>query len=201
MKNSMRAICGVLFAALLATSGTAGASSLSDSTKETVRTVKNAFITVKARTAAPFSHIMFCKATPVECLAQGDADPVQLDRNKLAELRQVNRNINRQIIARSEVASYAGEDNWTLSPTAGDCEDFAITKRHTLVKMGWPSSSLRLAIVRTAWGEGHLVLVVRTSKGDYVLDNLTNAVRLWNATGLKWDMIQSSENPRNWHRI
>ena len=94
-----------------------------------------------------------------------------------------------------------GADQWQVAPAAGDCEDYALTKRHMLIRSGWPASSLRLAVARTPWGEGHMVLVVRTSKGDLVLDNLTGSVRQWSKTGLRWEMIQSSRNPRNWFRV
>ena len=52
--------------------------------------------------------------------------------------------------------------------------------------------------VLTATGEGHLVLVVSTSAGDVVLDNLVSQIRPWDATTLKWVMIQSAGNPNTW---
>jgi predicted transglutaminase-like cysteine proteinase len=109
----------------------------------------------------------------------------------------VNREINHDIIPVND----SGNDTWSLAPREGDCEDYAITKRHALIARGWPASVLRLAVARTAWGEGHLVLVVRTDKGDLVLDNLTGAVRSWRKTGLHWEMIQASNDPRIWHKL
>ena len=40
-----------------------------------------------------------------------------------------------------------------------------------------------MTIVRDLDGEGHAVLTVKTDRGDFVLDNLTDEIRPWNATG------------------
>ncbi len=45
--------------------------------------------------------------------------------------------------------------------------------------LGWPPSVFRLAVGKTSWGETHLVLVVRTDKGDLVLDSLDGRIRSW----------------------
>ncbi len=46
-----------------------------------------------------------------------------------------------------------------------------------------------------------MVLVVKTGKGDLVLDNRFAAIREWNKTGLRWVMIQSSANPARWMQV
>lgn len=122
---------------------------------------------------------------------------VHLTSAKRGELAEVSQMINRQIIPQND----GDDDEWSLAPDAGDCEDYAITKRHELIKRGWPAAALRLATGRTSWGEGHLVLVVRTDAGDLVLNNLTGTVVDWRSAGLRWEMIQSSENPRQWYNI
>ena len=55
--------------------------------------------------------------------------------------------------------------------TKGDCEDYALLKRHTLIRKGWPVGSLLLTVVRDEKGEGHAVLTARTKQGDFILDN------------------------------
>jgi predicted transglutaminase-like cysteine proteinase len=155
------------------------------------------FLKEGRRSIAPFAHVMFCTRTPAECAESGGPDIVELTPARKRELIAVNQRINRQITPVND----SGLDSWSLAPQAGDCEDYAITKRHALIQQGWPASALRLALAYTSWGEGHLVLVVRTSKGDLVLDNLTGAVRNWKKTGLRWQMIQASGNPRIWYRL
>jgi predicted transglutaminase-like cysteine proteinase len=67
--------------------------------------------------------------------------------------------------------------------------------------MGWPKSALRLAVVLTEGGQGHLVLVARMSDGDVVLDNLSSSVRPWSTVGYQWISMQSGSNPRFWVAI
>lgn len=154
-------------------------------------------IAIQQRTAAPLAHIVFCKASPSECTATANPVMVKLDAEAMRELRNVNQSVNRRI----RPVNDAGFDRWSVNPDSGDCDDYAVTKRHDLVKNGWPASALRLAVAFTARGEGHMVLVVKTTEGDLVLDNLTGAVKNWTEAGLKWEMIQSETNPRIWHRI
>lgn len=149
------------------------------------------------RVTAPFAHVVFCVHQPADCSASNGPDAIDLTSDKRRELVSVNSEINHDILPVND----SGNDTWSLAPREGDCEDFAITKRHALIAHGWPASALRLAVAHTAWGEGHLVLVVRTNKGDLVLDNLTGAVRNWRKTGLQWDMIQASNDPRIWHKL
>jgi predicted transglutaminase-like cysteine proteinase len=69
-----------------------------------------------------------------------------------------------------------------VAPDRGDCNDYAVTKRHELLKSGLPSSALRLSVTKTATGIGHLVLVVVTTKGDLVMDSLADAIQSWQNT-------------------
>lgn len=156
------------------------------------------FVAASAPALAPMAHVLLCLERPAECQATGPANAVvALTRDVRAELIQVNRAVNRQIRPRHDKAGPMG-DVWSVSPAKGDCEDYALTKRHMLIARGWPSSALRIAVARTARGEGHAVLVVRTSEGDLVLDNRTTALRSWDKTGLRWIKIQSAGNPKQW---
>jgi predicted transglutaminase-like cysteine proteinase len=55
-----------------------------------------------------------------------------------------------------------------------------------------------MTVVIDERGEGHAVLTVRTSRGDYVLDNKAADVRLWTRTPYRHVMRQSSMDPRAW---
>ena len=50
-------------------------------------------------------------------------------------------------------------------------------------------------------GEGHAVLTVRTDKGDFILDNLTDAVRQWDETGYRFLKRQASDHTGHWVTI
>jgi predicted transglutaminase-like cysteine proteinase len=60
---------------------------------------------------------------------------------------------------------------------------------------------LRLSVVTTPSGIGHLVLVIATTKGDLVLDNLTEAIRPWQNTDYHWLKIQSPTDARFWYEV
>lgn len=150
------------------------------------------------RSIAPFAHVLFCVKNADQCLDTGGAEIAVLDRRSRAELKRVNAAVNRAIRPTSDADD---RDVWSVDVTKGDCEDYALTKRKRLIDMGWSSKALRIAIARTAWGEGHAVLVVKTDMGDLVLDNRTNAIKPWRAAGLTWLKIQSGENPRIWFDV
>lgn len=149
------------------------------------------------RALAPLAFVRFCMRRPSECAAHGRGDTAKLDGASLRELVEVNRDINRSIRPARKPA-YAGVGNWEIAPSAGDCNDYAVTKRHELIKRGWPSSALLLTEVETSWGEAHLVLTVTTNDGDYVLDNLSQAVKPWSATRYRWVRRQSGADPSTW---
>ena len=67
--------------------------------------------------------------------------------------------------------------------------------------MGISLANLLITVVRKPDGEGHAVLTVRTNKGDYVLDNLTDKVRAWDQTGYRFLKRQASENTGRWVSI
>ena len=67
------------------------------------------------------------------------------------------------------------DDHWasplhTLLRKAGDCEDHAILKRALLISAGFDEEDLRLLILRTPDGGGHVVLEVAGSQTP-ILDN------------------------------
>ncbi len=155
-------------------------------------------IVVKAPTLAPYAFVRFCIDNASDCAASDGPATATVDTVALKQLRQVNREINGEIRPQYDTD---GDDVWQADVSAGDCEDFALTKRRRLLELGWPANALRMAIAYTPNNNGHAVLVVSTSRGDLVLDNRTNAVRNWHDTDLRWVMIQSAANPLSWNQI
>lgn len=142
--------------------------------------------------AAPVAFELFCLKNPEECRKAGRA--VVAHTPKIAALlARVNSSVNRSIIPRRD-----REDRWSLNPSAGDCDDYVMTKRHRLIRAGVPASALRIAVVRTRSGEGHAVLVVKTTAGDLVLDNLRETIVNRAKTGYRL-VSMSSANPTVWN--
>lgn len=189
----LRLVITLITSGMLCSAGIANASGLASVSRESA---VPSFMPEQVRVAAPFAHVLFCAQQASECKASAPVT-VELTGYRLRELKEVNRLVNRTIRPRED----AGIDTWSLSPRSGDCEDFAITKRHELIARGWAASSLRFATAYTPWGEGHLVLVVKTSQGDMVLDNLTSSVKEWKTVNLQWVSVQSSEDPRKWFKV
>lgn len=147
-------------------------------------------------TRAPFAFIRYCVASPEACRVGGSGN-LEWTSEMQALVARINTSVNRTI---RPVNDRAG-DVWQANVAAGDCEEFALTKRERLLKMGLPASALRMAVATTASGEGHAVLVVSTPSGDFVLDNRLDRILLWHQTDLTFLKIASSADPRLWHRL
>ena len=152
-------------------------------------------IVLERTTLAPFSYVMFCQTHPGDC--RGGVETT-VPWNIVVRMRvaSINRRVNRMIRPRIEAV-----DVWSAGTSAGDCEDFALTKRRALIRAGFPPSSLQMAVARTRHGNGHAVLMLRTSDGDLVLDNRNDQLREWYQTDLAWLKIASAENPRIWYAM
>jgi predicted transglutaminase-like cysteine proteinase len=161
---------------------------------------------IGARVAAPFGSIVFCRHNAAQCKSRRgsgvavDGGRVVLTPDVAALLRSVNANVNRAI---RPVAERGGRnaDHWTVGGRAGDCEDFALAKRAKLIARGFPSSAALIATADTWQGAGHAVLVVRTDKGDFVLDSKTSGVVPFSNGLYRWRSIQSPDNPRVWQQL
>jgi hypothetical protein len=125
---------------------------------------------------------------------------MELTAAREAELEAVNASVNRRIREKSDLQTSGNADDWQLPSSQGDCEDFAILKKSELLKRGWPASVLLLTVARLGDG-GHTVLTVRTSKGDKVLDNRTNAIRNWSNTPYRYFARQSQFAAGKWVHI
>ena len=153
-------------------------------------------------TLAPFQHVRFCLRYPSDCKSNpAENDRIDLSAETSELLNRVNHSVNLSIAPMLKSYGSNLEDGWTIAPGAGDCNDYAVTKRHELLESGLPSKALRLSVVKTASGIGHLVLVVATTKGDLVLDNLTEVIRPWQNTDYHWLKIQSATDSKYWYEI
>ena len=161
------------------------------------------FIRFDVPTLAPMAFTQFCLKYPGDCKPQRllfGGDRIELDEMRRSELESINRTVNASIHPERNEEGLAGE-KWLLGPPRGDCNDYAVTKRHELITRGWPARSILLSEVATAWGEHHLVAVVRTNGGDLVLDNLTGQIMPWSRTPYRWVRIQTPRNPNYWTSI
>ena len=152
-------------------------------------------------TLSPFQHVRFCLRYPADCKSDPtEITTVDLTAETLETIHRVNRDVNASIMPVGKSTAIA-DGGWTVSPASGDCNDYAVTKRHELMRSGFPAKAVRLAVVKTTSGIGHLVLVVSTNKGDLVLDNLSETIQPWQFTKYQWLKIQSASDARFWFEI
>lgn len=157
------------------------------------------FMRVFGPSLPPFGYVRFCGAFPREC-ERGAFDDQRIPgtADRMAELDRVNREVNRAVAPATDLEIYGEVERWTLPGARGDCEDYALLKRQMLMRRGWPASSLLMTVVKDEKGEGHAILTARTSKGDFVLDNKNDELKLWSATPYAYVMRQSYLDPNVW---
>ncbi|WP_367716854.1 transglutaminase-like cysteine peptidase [Nitratireductor sp. GISD-1A_MAKvit] len=151
-------------------------------------------------TSQPIGHYEFCKANPAECsIRMRDRGPEHVTRTLWATISRVNAEVNGKIQPMNDIDIYGAEEVWTYPSTGvGDCEDYVLEKRRALHRAGLSLSNLLITVVRKPNGEGHAVLTVRTDRGDFVLDNLNDTVKLWSATNYRYLKRQASNHTGRW---
>lgn len=157
---------------------------------------------VGAKVLPPIGFIEFCIRIPGECSeVTAMPRPVTLTPQRLTELDRVQWEVNRQVRPREDLDQYGKAEYWNYPGRFGDCEDYALEKRRKLIALGWPKSALLLASAENDSGDMHLVLVVVTSKGDYVLDNRYRRALPWDSVPYKWFKRQSQHKESTWVTI
>lgn len=152
-------------------------------------------IVERRSTSAPLGFQIFCLKNASHCRSNSRAS-TNYSSSLMQAMNRVNRQVNRSIRGQNDRVG----DTWSINVRRGDCEDYVLAKRASLIRMGVPSGALRIATAHTRWGAPHAVLVVRTNRGDYVLDNLTGSVKQWNQTGLRL-IAMSGSNPLRWKTV
>lgn len=164
--------------------------------------VSSPFMATAGLTTRPAGHHEFCKRHRSECQikTRGDAR-VRLTSARWNELVAVNTAVNKAIKPVTDQQIFGREEVWVYPTTVGDCEDFVLEKRRELITRGWPIGSLLVTVVRQSNGDGHAVLTILTDRGDLVLDNLDQRVKVWNQTEYLFLKRQSEFDTGRWVAI
>ena len=157
-----------------------------------------AYTPVYGRTLPPVGFVEFCGRHKSECEPSGSSRRASLTKSAWRKLAEVNSYVNSSIEPVSDQELYAVPERWDFPTDAGDCEDYVLLKKRYLEQLGFAPDALLITVVLDEIGEGHAVLTVATSKGDFVLDNRRNAVLPWSATRYRFLKRQSQEDPRIW---
>jgi predicted transglutaminase-like cysteine proteinase len=180
MKNKLGAALGVAIAgATLLSAAAASAQTMASLPRGSLP----AAVTGEARPV--MAWVDFCRRHPQECAVDtAEAPVVALSPRIWQQIVSVNRRVNTTITAITDQEHWGVPDRWDL-PTDGygDCEDFQLLKRKLLAEGGLPRRAMRMTVVIDEKGEGHAVLMIRTDRGDFILDNQRAAILPWKETG------------------
>jgi predicted transglutaminase-like cysteine proteinase len=130
----------------------------------------------------PSQYADFCARHPAACRLDG-ASSIAWTEALHRLLGEVNARVNDEVTFVADMDNLGVEERWDFPQDCrGDCEDFALEKRERLVEGGLPRAALTMAF---AFHEvqffPHAVLLVETSTGTWVLDNLHDEVLCWDA--------------------
>ncbi len=149
--------------------------------------------------STPIGHAEFCHFHHSECGPNKRiVEAVQLTQSKWQQLLNINNTINTDVRPATDEQLYHVAEFWTYPNGYGDCEDYALAKRRALIDDGWPASTLLMTVVRQKNGEGHAVLMVRTDRGDLILDNQNALIEVWTDTPYQYLKRQSQTDSSKW---
>ena len=158
-----------------------------------------AFAPVTGPTSIPVGAAEFCKTHRDDCGPNSNIVDIEtLTEANWTQLVAVNDDVNTRIVPETDADLYHVAEFWTYPDGRGDCEDIALEKRRELIHAGWDPSTLLMTVVRERNGNGHAVLMVRTDRGDLVLDNQNARVLVWQDTPYEFIKRQSQSDPGKW---
>jgi len=160
------------------------------------------------RSFTPYGFRKFCESEREHCKlfrkSRSKIDQImKLTPDREAELDEINKTVNSTIRAVPEFGLFSlkYKDEWKLPTDSGDCEDFALLKQKQLIEKGWPKNALLITVADLPGGDRHAVLTVRTDRGDFILDNVTDEVLNWRSVDYRWIKRQSARNMMRWVKI
>jgi predicted transglutaminase-like cysteine proteinase len=160
---------------------------------------EHAFAPAYGEALPPVGYVDFCARHPDECEPLGGSKAkIQLTQERWQVLREINGFVNAKIRPATDMELYGVPEYWAIPTDAGDCEDYVLLKKRYLEGLGFPAETLLITVVIEEQGGGHAVLIVRTSAGDFVLDNRRNDIRRWSDTGYFFLKRQSQTDPLQW---
>jgi predicted transglutaminase-like cysteine proteinase len=153
-------------------------------------------------TSQPIGHYELCQRETEECRqTTARPRPVKLTRKLWQTMIDVNNAVNSTVMPRTDMEMWGIEEYWSYPQAYGDCEDYVLEKRRRLIRAGVPAGNLLITVVRQPNGDGHAVLTVVTSMGDYILDNLEARVSVWTDTDYTYLKRQSASHSGKWVTI
>jgi predicted transglutaminase-like cysteine proteinase len=192
-----------LFKSFMVAAALAGVLAALQSTPSASAYDAGSYAALGERTSVPWGWVDFCQRYEGECDGGAkQARDIGLSANAIRQIARVNRWVNAHVEPETDMDHWGLADRWDYPIDGkGDCEDYALLKRKMLIDLGFPRQALLMTVVKDGEAEGHAILTVKTDKGEFVLDNLNDEMRPWNATGYRFVKRQSQEDPNVWLTI
>jgi predicted transglutaminase-like cysteine proteinase len=175
-------LLGIAFATMLVAVGISSAQARQDVAGIPVASAPAA---ASGDARAPYAWSELCRRSPAECRVDiHESEHVEMTQMLWKTIVAINGRANRTIEAVTDDDHWGVVDRWDI-PTdgKGDCEDFALLKRKLLAEAGVPRRAMLMTVVIDEENAGHAVLMIRTDRGDFILDNKRNAILPWSQTG------------------
>jgi predicted transglutaminase-like cysteine proteinase len=114
-------------------------------------------------------------------------------------IARINSAVNAEIAPATDREMWGIEERWDFPINGrGDCEDYVLLKRARLMAEGFPRQALLITVVTDLQGDGHAVLTLKTDRGDFILDNMNDDVKLWRETPYGYVKRQSQIDQNGW---
>lgn len=193
VRTRLAAAAALLLLALDAPSQAATASR--EPRRDTPGTMARTF----GKTLPPIGFVEFCRRLPDACAARapGSLRP-RLTAEQWDAVYRLNAYVNAAVTPAPDQDIYGEPEHWAYPADAGDCEDYALLKQRYLERLGIARAALLLTVVLDDDNEGHAVLTLATSEGDFILDNRRNGIRRWSDADYLFLKRQSQRDPREW---
>ena len=148
-------------------------------------------------TRPPIGWVQFCgtRAYAAECAVDpSEPEKVELTPKLWRTVTTMNNRVNKEIEPITDMDHWGVIERWDMAEDGkGDCEEYVNIKRKRLVEAGIPRRALRVVVVIDEENAGHAVLMLRTDKGDFILDNKRNAILAWHQTGYVYVKRESQD--------
>src|SRR5262249_13634190 len=147
----------------------------------------------------PSGYVAFCARNPAQCKPSKGASELVMTDEVWHDLEDINHIVNRTLVSEDDQPHYGTVEFWTIPDDGlGDCEDYVLTKRQALIKLGLPEAALRITVVFAPHFVRHAVLTVVTDQGNFVLDNLSDEVVTWDKTKYTYLERQDPRSASGW---
>lgn len=156
----------------------------------------------------PMGWTDFCKRYNGECESQAptiqkaslqSAPEIVFDAAARAIVASINSAVNAEVAPATDRQMWGVEERWDFPVNGrGDCEDYVLLKRARLMAEGFPRGAVLITVVTDLLGDGHAVLTLKTDRGDFILDNMNDEVKLWRETPYGYVKRQSQFDQNDW---